>query len=90
MSILAEEGQRYAMIQQLSVQFPIKECCVALGVSRSDYYQPALKEQWVRTRANAELSDQIQRVFEELKGSWGSPRIFWVDLSAAASIGPGL
>jgi Transposase and inactivated derivatives len=63
------------MIQQLSVQFAVKECCVALGVSRSGYYQWALKEQSVRAGANAELVDRIQRVFEEHKGRYGSPRI---------------
>jgi hypothetical protein len=26
------------MIEELSVQFPAKECCVALSVSRSGYY----------------------------------------------------
>jgi hypothetical protein len=35
--------------QQLSVQFPVKECCVALGVSRSGYYQWALKEHSVHS-----------------------------------------
>ena len=48
-------GQRYAMIQQLSVQFGVKECCVALGVSRSGYYQWALKERSARAGANAQL-----------------------------------
>jgi transposase InsO family protein len=63
------------MIQQLSVQFPVKECCVALGVSRRGYYQWALREQSARARANGELLEQIQRVFEEHKGRYGSPRI---------------
>jgi transposase InsO family protein len=63
------------MIEQLSVQFPVKECCVALGVSRSGYYQWALKEYSARAGANGELLDQIQRVFAEHKGRYGSPRI---------------
>jgi putative transposase len=63
------------MIERLSVQFPVKDCCVALGVSRSGYYQWALKEQSARARANAELLDQIQHVFDEHKGRYGSPRI---------------
>jgi transposase InsO family protein len=63
------------MIEQLSVQFPVKECCVALGVSRSGYYQWALKEHSARAGANGELLDQIQRVFAEHKGRYGSPRI---------------
>jgi transposase InsO family protein len=63
------------MIEQLSVQFPVKDCCVALGVSRSGYYQWALKEQSTRARANGELLDQIQRAFKEHKGRYGSPRL---------------
>jgi hypothetical protein len=35
------------MIKELSVQFPVKECCVALRVSRSGYYQWAGTEQSV-------------------------------------------
>jgi hypothetical protein len=52
------------MIEQLSVQFPVKDCCVTLGVSRSGYYRWALKEQSPRARANGELLDQIQRAFK--------------------------
>jgi putative transposase len=63
------------MIEELSVQFPIKECCVALSVSRSGYYQWEGTEQSVRAEANAELSKQIRRVYDEHKGRYGSPRI---------------
>ena len=37
--------QRYAMIEELSVQFGVEQCCVALSVSRSGYYQWAGTEQ---------------------------------------------
>ena len=63
------------MIKDLSVQFPIKECCVALSVSRSGYYQWAATEQSVRAEANAELLKEIRRVYGEHKGRYGSPRI---------------
>jgi Integrase core domain len=43
------------MIEALSVQFPVKECCVALSVSRSGYYQWLGAEQSARAEANAEL-----------------------------------
>src|ERR1700746_3371025 len=68
-------AQRYAMIEELSVQFPAKECCVALSVSRSGYYQWAETEQSVRAEANAALSKEIERVYHEHKGRYGSPRI---------------
>src|ERR1700752_3894656 len=68
-------AQRYAMIEELSVQFPAKECCVALSVSRSGYYQWVGREQSVRAEANAALSKEIERVYHEHKGRYGSPRI---------------
>jgi transposase InsO family protein len=68
-------AQRYAMIQELSVQFPVKEACVALSVSRSGYYQWAGTEQSARGKANTELWKAIERVYHEHKGRYGSPRI---------------
>src|ERR1700756_5359033 len=63
------------MIKKLSVQFPIKECCVALRVSRSGYYRWAADEPSLTTQANGELLKQIQRLYAEHKGRYGSPRI---------------
>ena len=63
------------MIEELSVQFGVEQCCVALSVSRSGYYQWAATEQSFRTEANAELLKQIERVYHEHKGRYGSPRI---------------
>ena len=63
------------MIEELSVQFPVKESCVALSVSRSGYYRWVGTEQSVRAEANAELLREIQRVYDENKGRYGSPRI---------------
>src|SRR6266436_782557 len=65
------------MIEELSVQFPAKECCVAQSVSRSGYYQWVGREQSVRAEANAELSKEIERVYQEHKGRYGSPRRRW-------------
>ena len=77
MSILGRGIRRggYAMIEKLSVQFPIKECCVALSVSRSGYYRWAAKECCLTEQANAELLKEIQRVYDEHQGRYGSPRI---------------
>jgi putative transposase len=63
------------MIKELLVEFRVKECCVALSVSRSGYYQWERTEQSLRAEANGELWKQIQRVFDEHKGRYGSPRI---------------
>jgi putative transposase len=63
------------MIEQLSVQFPIKECCLALSVSRSGYYRWVAEECSSRAKDNTELVRQIQRLYAEHKGRYGSPRI---------------
>ena len=63
------------MIEELSVQFSVKESCAALSVSRSGYYQWAGTEQSLQAEANAELSKEIERVYHEHKGRYGSPRI---------------
>src|ERR1700740_2351002 len=63
------------MIEALSVQFPVKESCAALSVSRSGYYQWVGTEQSVRAEANAELLKEIERVYHQHKARYGSPRI---------------
>jgi len=63
------------MIEELSVQFPVKDCCAALRVSRSGYYQWVGTEQSVRAEANAGLWKEIRRVYGEHKGRYASPRI---------------
>jgi putative transposase len=63
------------MIEELSVQFPLKECCVALSVSRSGYYQWLGAEQSARAEANVGLLKEIRRVYDEHKGRYGSPRV---------------
>ena len=62
------------MIKELSVDFDIKECCEALRVSRSGYYQWKKAEPGQREREEAELVEQIKEVFEANKGRYGSPR----------------
>ena len=63
------------MIKELSVPFPVKECCVALRVSRSGYYQWLGREQSAGTERNRDLLKEIRRVYDEHKGRYGSPRI---------------
>ena len=63
------------MIEELAVQYSVKECCVALSVSRSGYYQWVGTEQSERAELNAELLKEIRRVYHEHKGRYGSPRI---------------
>jgi hypothetical protein len=55
------------IIEELSVQFPVKECCVALSVSRSGYYQWVGTEQSEQAEADAELLKEIRRVYAKHK-----------------------
>src|SRR5258708_11210319 len=52
-----------------------RECCEALRVSRSGYYQWKKAEPSQREREEAELVEQIRRVFAGNKGRYGSPRV---------------
>jgi putative transposase len=63
------------MIEELSVNFALRECCAALGVSRSGYYQWKDSEQGQRAQEEAQLLEQIGRVFAANKGRYGSPRV---------------
>jgi putative transposase len=63
------------MIRTLSVEYRIKECCEALRVSRSGYYQWKKAKPSQREREEAELVEQIKEVFEANKGRYGSPRV---------------
>jgi putative transposase len=63
------------MIRTLSVEYGIKESCEALRVSRSGYYQWKQAEPSQREREEAELVEQIRRVFAANKGRYGSPGV---------------
>jgi putative transposase len=63
------------MIEELSVQYSIKECCRALNVSRSGYYQWVGAEPSLRAKEEAKLLEQIVEVFEANKERYGSPRV---------------
>src|ERR1700724_259209 len=59
---------RYAMIRSLSVEYAIQECCEALGVSRSGYYQWTKAEPTLRDREEAELGRKKGGVLQPKKG----------------------
>jgi hypothetical protein len=62
------------MIKEFSVEFKIKECCEALRVSRSGFYQWKKAELSQRAKQEAQLVKQIAEIFEANKGRYGSPR----------------
>jgi putative transposase len=63
------------MIEHISVEFGVKECCEALRVSRSGYYQWKKAGQSQRAKEGAQLLEQIKEIFETNKGRYGSPRV---------------
>jgi putative transposase len=63
------------MIEELSMEFGIKACCEALGVSRSGYYQWQQPELGKRAQANRALGERIGEVFEAHQQRYGSPRV---------------
>ena len=57
------------------MEFGIKACCEALGVSRSGYYQWQQPELGKRAQANRALGERIGEVFEAHQQRYGSPRV---------------
>ena len=63
------------MIAELAEDYPIRQLCEVLQVTRSGYYAWCQGRQSARAEANQLLSQQIQRVHQDNKGRYGSPRI---------------
>jgi hypothetical protein len=52
------------MIERLSVQYGVKDSCVALRVSRSAFYRWKNGQESHRAREQKELTQKIEQVFE--------------------------
>ena len=63
------------MIEQLSVQYGVKDCCAALSVSRSAFYRWRKGQESRRAREQKELAQKIERVFKAHGQRYGSPRV---------------
>lgn len=63
------------MVQELSSQYPVRELCLVLQVTRSGYYAWRRGPEPARAAANRLLSEEIRRVHRQNKGRYGSPRI---------------
>jgi len=63
------------MIERLSVQYPLKDCCLALNVSRSGYYQWTEAQPSARALKERELSQELEKLFKDNRGRYGSPRM---------------
>jgi len=63
------------VIEQLSVQYGVKEVCSALRVSRSAFYRWRNGQESQRAREQRELAQKIKRVFNAHVQRYGSPRV---------------
>ncbi len=63
------------MIEELGQDYPIRELCALLQVSRSGYYGWCHGQETAREAANRQLAEQIQRVYRQKQGRYGSPRV---------------
>jgi putative transposase len=63
------------MIEQLSVQYRVKDCCAALRVSRSGFYRWKSAQETKRAKEHRELVQKIEQIFNDHRQRYGSPRI---------------
>jgi transposase InsO family protein len=63
------------MVKDLSKDYPVRELCALLEITRSGYYAWGNGQETAREIANRLLTDEIQRVHRENKGRYGSPRV---------------
>jgi len=63
------------MIEELSKDYPVRELCAVLGVTRSGYYQWCRGQESGRELANRLLKLEIERIYQQQKGRYGSPRV---------------
>jgi putative transposase len=75
------------VIEQLSVQYGVKEVCWALRVSRSAFYRWKNGPESPRVVEQRELAQKIERVFKGHAQRYGSPRVTRVLRQEGLSVG---
>ena len=63
------------MVEELSKEYPVRDLCESLEVSRSGYYAWQRGQESTRQKANREVALEIKQLFEAKRGRYGSPRI---------------
>jgi len=66
---------KYQFIDHHKQEFPIVVMCSVLGVSESGFYAWCKRPVCRRRREDAQLTDEIRRIFVAHRGRYGSPRI---------------
>jgi len=66
---------KYRFIEQHKHEFPIVVMCHVLGISESGFYAWRKRPACQRTREDAQLTQEIEKVFVTHQGRYGSPRV---------------
>lgn len=66
---------RYRFIKRFGIELGKKNLAVWLGVSRSGYYDWLKREPSNRAREDSALKLDIQKIYDKVDGSYGSPRV---------------
>ncbi|GAA3948416.1 hypothetical protein GCM10023085_33340 [Actinomadura viridis] len=67
---------RFALVAELAVEgVPVKQACLALGVSRSGFYDARTRPPSARVIRQAWLTDQITAIHQASRQTYGSPRV---------------
>jgi transposase InsO family protein len=85
----AAAAPRFCLIDQLAHQHPVAWLCRWLGVARSDYYAWPQRQKQPGSRAveNPVSTAEIQSLFQQHRGIYGSPRIHQELLAASRQVG---
>jgi transposase InsO family protein len=67
---------RFEFIEEHRGEFPITRMCKVLEVSPSGYYAWRTRPPSAREMANRELAKQIEVVYNDSHGTYGSPRVY--------------
>ena len=63
------------MVETMAQEYPVRELCASLGLTRSGYYAWRNSQQSARELANRLWIERIRRVYHDKKGCYGSPRV---------------
>jgi putative transposase len=66
---------RFRIIEDRRADYPVRVLCDVLGISPAGYYAWRTRPESRRSAANRDLVDDIQQVYREAHGRYGSPRI---------------
>ena len=67
---------KYQCIEQYKQEFPVVAMCRVLEISESGFSAWRKRPACQRAREDAQLTQEIQQVFERHQGRYGSPRMY--------------